>query len=95
MDGGPDEAVPGGRTMAEHFYVQVRDPTEHRWVAVGESADRPTAERLAEEESRTVPSRPAMPGGVRVMSTQDLAFEGGAEAVTRAIADLRPHTATP
>jgi hypothetical protein len=80
--------------MAEHFYVQVREPAEHRWVGRSEFADRLTAERFADEESRPVSDRPGMPGGVRGMSSQDLAFEGGADAVTRAIADPRPHAAT-
>jgi hypothetical protein len=75
---------------AEYFYVQVRDPAERRWVAVAESADRHTAETLAESASPIAPgAHGRLPGGVRVMSSQDLAFEGGADAVTRAVADLR------
>ena len=81
---------------AEHFYVQVRDSAQRRWVSVAESADRHTAERLAAEASRLALDRPGgLPADVRVMSTEDLTFEGGAAAVTRAATDLPPHPAIP
>jgi hypothetical protein len=81
---------------AEHFYVQVRSPAEHRWVAVAESADRLAAETFAQSASPTASGpRGRWPEGLRVVSSQDLVFEGGTDAVTRAIADVRPQAATP
>jgi hypothetical protein len=78
---------------AEQFYVQVRDAAERRWVAVAQSADRRTGERIAASASRTGRDpHGRLPVGVRVMSSHDLEFEGGADAVTRAIADLREAT---